>query len=261
MERDAGCDARAAVGDERAVRQLRKRLVPGRSRGARDPAGWVVDLVRLAAPAVRGAGVDERQRGVGEAARELLRRDGVAAPLPRDELGRLDLLLAGEQPASPDLDPAEQDRAVVVAEVPQKPPQPLRSPAASVRDDESPLADACPARRNSESLGRRERVAPRVRDREIREVSVDVQERRSRDVSGEIELSPARGVPELPPTVDELVPHVPTSVERRSSQTTSRQTPRDSPIPRRTPTSRNPHASWSLSDASFSGKTPAVSVQ
>src|SRR5207248_1009901 len=65
VERDAGRDARAAVGDELAVPQRRQRLVPGSVGRARNPARWVVDLVRLAAPAVRETRVDERERRVG----------------------------------------------------------------------------------------------------------------------------------------------------------------------------------------------------
>ena len=125
MEGDAGCDAGAAVGDELPVRQLGQRLVPGRVRGAGDPAGRVVDLVRLPAPPVRRAGVDERERRIGQAAGDLPRRDRVAAPLARHELRRLDILLACSELASPRIDPAEQDRAVVVAEVAEQPPEPL----------------------------------------------------------------------------------------------------------------------------------------
>ena len=60
MERDAGRDTRTAVGDELSVGERRQRLVPRRVRSARDPARRIVDLVRLAAPAVRGPA---RQRG------------------------------------------------------------------------------------------------------------------------------------------------------------------------------------------------------
>src|SRR5690349_7151648 len=66
VQGDAGGDARAAVGGELADRELRQRLVPGSAHGAGDPAGRVVDLVRLTSPAVRGASVDERERPIGE---------------------------------------------------------------------------------------------------------------------------------------------------------------------------------------------------
>src|SRR5215472_13740863 len=113
MEGDAGRDTRAAVGDELAVRQLGQRLAPRSVRSARNPPRRVVDLVRLAAPAVRGARIDERERRIGEAPGDLLRLDRVAAPLARHEVRRLDLLLAGAELAAPVVDPAEEDRALV----------------------------------------------------------------------------------------------------------------------------------------------------
>jgi hypothetical protein len=42
-------------------------------------------------------------------------------------------------------------------------------------------------------------------DGQVREVLVDVEKRRSRDVAFEIELAATSGVPELPAAVDELV--------------------------------------------------------
>ena len=70
----------------------------------------MVDLVRLAPPSVGRAGVDERERRVGQAEDDLLRRDRVAAPLPWDELRRLDILLACSELASPGIDPADQSK-------------------------------------------------------------------------------------------------------------------------------------------------------
>src|SRR5204863_3504962 len=215
----------------------------------------------LAAPAVRDARVDESERRVGEPAGDLLRGDRVASSLARDEVGRLDLFLTGVELTSPSLDPAEQDGAVVVTEVSQQPPEPLGPAAVPVGDDVHAFADAGATGRGGEPLRGRQRMPAGVLDREIREVLVDVEERGSGNVPGEIELAPALGVPELPSAVDELVPHAPTSVERRSRRTTSRQWPRNSPKRSRIPTARKPHALWSRIDASFSGKTPAVSVQ
>src|SRR5579884_1346831 len=166
VERDAGRHPRAAVGDELARGQLGKRLVPRPVQGAGDPAGGVVDLVRLAAPAARGARVHEEERRVGEAPHDLLRRDRVAAPLTRNELGRLDLLLAGEELAAPGLDPAEQDRALLVAEMAQQPPQTLGPAAVPVGHDEDAVADAGPPRRRREPLRRRQRMPTGVRNRE-----------------------------------------------------------------------------------------------
>ena len=47
------------------------------------PAGWIVDLVRLTAPAVRRTRVDESQRRIGEPAGDLICLDRVAAALAR----------------------------------------------------------------------------------------------------------------------------------------------------------------------------------
>jgi hypothetical protein len=46
---------------------------------------------------------------------------------------------------------------------------------------------------------------PAARTRWCGEIGVNVQEARTRDVSLEIELAPAAGIPKLPATVDELV--------------------------------------------------------
>src|SRR5205085_9044360 len=58
---DAGADARAAVGDGLAGRELRLRLVPRRVAGAGDPAGHAVDRIRLAAKASWNPGVDDHE--------------------------------------------------------------------------------------------------------------------------------------------------------------------------------------------------------
>ena len=44
-------------------------------------------------------------------------------------------------------------------------------------------------------------------DGQVREILVDVEERRARDVAREIELPSALRRVQLPPAVDELVPH------------------------------------------------------
>src|SRR3954453_3852539 len=143
----------------------------------------------------------------------------------------------------------------------QQPPEPLRPAAVPVGHDLAALPDGGTPRGGGKALRRRQRMAPGVRHGKVRKGGVDVEERRARDVAGEVGLAASRGIPELPTTVDKLVPHVPTSVDRRSSHTTSRQTPPASPMRSRTPTSRKPHVLWRRIDASFSGKTPAVSVQ
>ena len=100
MERDAGRDTRTAVGDQLAVGERRQRLVPRRVRSARDPARRIVDLVRLAAPAVRGSRVHQGQRrdrpaGGRSRRRRLCRRSARAGrtrparPLPLLHAARL----------------------------------------------------------------------------------------------------------------------------------------------------------------------------
>jgi hypothetical protein len=46
----------------------------------------------------------------------------------------------------------------------------------------------------------------RVRNRQIREVFVDIQKRSTENMALEIQLAALRRVPELPTTIDELVP-------------------------------------------------------
>jgi ribosomal protein S12 len=67
----------------------------------------------------------------------------------RDELRRLDLLLAASHRAEPRLEAAPQHRDVLVAEVAQEPPQPggAAGGAVVVRDDEDALADPRARRR------------------------------------------------------------------------------------------------------------------
>ena len=67
-------------------------LVPRRVERSGDPARARVDRVRLAAEALRAAGVDDHE--LLEAPRQLVGLDRVVFALPRHELGRLDLLLA-----------------------------------------------------------------------------------------------------------------------------------------------------------------------
>src|SRR5207302_7164204 len=105
---------------------------------------------------------------------------------------RLDVLLALTQLASPGVDPAEQDGAVVVAEVAEQPPEPLGTAERAVRDDEDACPDPGAAGARGELLGGRKRVTSCVRYRELREIRVDVEERRGRDVAGEVEPAASR---------------------------------------------------------------------
>ena len=151
MEDDARSDAGAAVGDELTVGQLRQRLGPRRVQRAGDPARRIVDRVRLAAPAVRRPRVDERRDGSAEPAGDLVCRDRVAGALARHEPGRLDLLVAGAKRAAPGVETADEHAAVVVAEVPEQPPEPLGPAQRPVRDDEHARPDARARGRGGES--------------------------------------------------------------------------------------------------------------
>src|SRR5207247_1471024 len=121
----------------------------------------------------------------------------------RLEAQRLDLPCAGAQRAAPRV--VIEDGTVVVAEVPQQPPEPFGAAHRAVGDDEDAGADAGATRGGSERLRRRQRMPPFARRRG--EVVLDVEKRRAWDVTGEIELSPAAGVAELPAAVGELVAH------------------------------------------------------
>ena len=121
--------------------------------------------------------------------------------------GRLDLLVAGAERSAPRVDPAEQDGAVVVAEVAEQPPQPLGAAERAVRDDEHAGTDAGPRCGSREPLRRRQRVPPQPGNRQIRQIVVDVEIRRPGNVAGEVQLPSARGRVQLPPAVDELEPH------------------------------------------------------
>jgi hypothetical protein len=92
----------------------------------------------------------------------------------------------------------------VVSDVPEQPPQALGPAHVSVGDDEHSFADTGATGRTCELVGSRQRV-PSARPRLRREVDIDVEKARTRDVTGEVELAGARGIPELPAAVDELV--------------------------------------------------------
>ena len=122
--------------------------------------------------------------------RDLRRFDCVAAAFTRPERRRLDLFLAGAQLAAPALDPVDEHRAVVVAEVAEQPPEPLGAAHAAVGDDEDAVADARARRCPGEALGRRQRVAALPGSRPVGEVVVDVEERSAGDVPLEVRAAP-----------------------------------------------------------------------
>ena len=99
------------------------------------------------------------------------------------------------------------DGAVVVAEMAEQPPEALRSAGVAVRDHEHALADPGPRGGGREPLGIRQRVPSRVRNRQVGQILVHVEKRRARNVSGAVELAPARRIAELPAAVHELVAH------------------------------------------------------
>jgi hypothetical protein len=93
-----------------------------------------------------------------------------------------------------------------VAGVPEQPPEPLGASHRPVGDDEDTRADAR-SRGGGRELVEVGKRMPSARPGLGREVAVDVEEARARDVPGEVELAAAPGVPQLPAAVDEPDPH------------------------------------------------------
>src|SRR4051812_37416470 len=202
MQHDARADPGAAVRDDLAVGELRQGLVPRSVPRTRDATGDAVDRVGLAAPAGWDARVDDHQV---VARSDLLRGDRVALARTCHERRRLDRFLARGQRSFPGVE--VDDGAVVVAEVPQEPPESLRAADRSVGDDEDTVTDPGAPGCGGEPLGGRQGMAPRTGNGEIREVLVDVEERGARDVAGEVQLAPTARISELPATIDELIAH------------------------------------------------------
>jgi hypothetical protein len=91
-----------------------------------------------------------------------------------------------------------------MTEVAQEPPQPFGASHVPVGDDEDAVADTCSRCRASELVWIRQRMsAAWARGRG--QIGVDVEEARTRDVATEVQLATSLRLPELPPTVDELV--------------------------------------------------------
>jgi hypothetical protein len=89
--------------------------------------------------------------------------------------------------------------------VAQQPPEPLGAAHAAVGDDEEAVTDAGAAGRACEVVVGRQRVAAALAGRR-REVGIDVEEARARDVTPAVELAATSGIAELPAAVDEPVP-------------------------------------------------------
>jgi hypothetical protein len=96
------------------------------------------------------------------------------------------------------------DGAGIVAEVAQQPPQTFGATHVAVGDDEDAVTDARSSSCARELLRIGERMSA-SRSSGRRKVPVDVEEARTRNVTFEVQLPAALGLPELPAAVDELV--------------------------------------------------------
>ncbi len=111
----------------------------------------------------------------------------------------------GRERSAPGVDPAGQNGDVVVPEVSEQPPEPLGATSRPVGDHEDARADPCPPGRAGERVRARQRVSGSALDRWSGEVSFDVEERGTGDVTGEVELPSALRLAELPAAVDEAI--------------------------------------------------------
>ena len=198
-----------AVGDDllRPEEVWRQLVGIRRVAGAGDAACDRVDRLHLTAVALREAGVDHRQPLVAEPGGQLLRLDRVAAARARLERRRLDLLLSGHERPQPRLHAAAEHGDLLVPEVAQEPPEPRRASVHPlvVGDDEDAGTDPGGADGPGEILCGRERVPAAGRRGRRGEIALHVEERGSRDVPLEVELTAARRVAELPAAVDEPI--------------------------------------------------------
>src|SRR5207253_1886514 len=94
-----------------------------------------------------------------------------------------------------------------VAEMAEEPPEPLGPSHRAVGDDEDARPDPRTPGRRLEVVGVGKGMPPAL-PRRRRELAVDVEEARTRNVAREIELPPAVGTPELPTAIHELVTHL-----------------------------------------------------
>src|SRR5690606_19166354 len=105
---------------------------------------------------------------------------------------------------------------VVVPEVAQEPPEPLRAAERAVGDDEDAGLDPGASGRGRERLRVGQRVAPAGPGRPG-EVALDVEERGAGHVPGEVPLPAPGRVVEGPAAVDEPVAHAATLSRRRQA--------------------------------------------
>src|SRR5207245_9866090 len=110
--------------------------------------------------------------------------------------------LGAAPPGAPPLDDADR----IVSEVPQEPPEP-RS-AVPVRDDERIVRDARPACGRGEALRAREGMPARVRNGQIREIGIEIEERRAGRVTPEVEGATAAGIAEVEAALHENGVHM-----------------------------------------------------
>ena len=102
--------------------------------------------------------------------------------------------------------PPAEHGGLVVAEMAEQPPEALGAAAGPVGDDEDARLDACPPGGLGERFGARQRVPGAALDGRRGEVGLDVEERGTGDVAGEVQLAAAVGLAELPAAIDEAEP-------------------------------------------------------
>ena len=150
----------------------------------------------------------------------------VVRPLVRNEDGRLDRFLALRQRPEPDPEPSVEHSRLIVAEVPQQPPEPRRAArhALVVGDDERARADARTTGSGRKLLRRRQRVtaAHFRRHRQVRELRVEVEERRARDVPLEVAPAGRRRIGEVVAAVGEANLHAGSMSAWASGRTTGK---------------------------------------
>ena len=170
-----------------------------------------IESQSLAAVAVLRPRVDEHEAWIAEPLEDLVRGDHVVRSLARREDRGLDRLLALGQRAEPDPEPSVEHPRLIVAEVAQQPPEPRRAArhALVVGDDERTRPDARTTGSIGELLRRRQRMAAAHlrRHGQVRELRVEVEERRAGDVTFEVARAGRRRIGEVIAAVGEAHLH------------------------------------------------------